>query len=161
MKYTILKGWHYHINLLMRAVALVALYPRKEVKKIVTFPVEAYYKENVIVHSGYNKLFGGGAWDHHETSARFVWLPDYDKKNEFRVFSYVYEYGKWDAEYLFNVVAEKEVALSISITEQGYQFSYGRHYFTVKHHDPKLRRMLQPYHGGEDKAYKTYSIKLS
>lgn len=161
MKYTIKKGNHYHSNLIMRLWMIIAMFPRKVVKYKVKFTKEAWYNKNVVIHSGYNKLFGAGAINHHIRSARFVWQPDFNNENRFRISTYVYEKGKWKARYVCTISADIEYEMKIEKNNNGYIFTCNGEKHLVEHKHPTLFRLLQPYHGGKDVAYHTYSIYLN
>ncbi len=160
MKYTIKKNRHYHSNLLMRLWAFVAFYPRKEIKQKVMLTKSCWYDRSVVVKSGFNKLFGGGALNHHETSARFVWQPDFDIPHQFKIHSYVYENGKWEAKYLFNMNADQYYDFTIAKDCNGYVFYWDGFYDIVKHDNPKLTKLLQFYFGGQDTAPHTMTAYM-
>ena len=162
MKYTIKRGHHYHSSLLMRIYQWIALrINRKDVAYKVRITPEAWYNESEVENLGYNKLFGGGALNHHETSARFVWLPDFDNVGKYKIFSYVYRNGMWKSNYLFTMTANQTYNMRVSVISTGYVFKWDGFYDFVDHDDPKLTKLLQPYHGGKDTAYHTYTIYLT
>ncbi len=162
MNYKIKVGKHYHSNLIARIKAFLNIFNKKRITKKVLFTEECWYPKNYVVNSGYNKLFGGGAILHQQTSARFVWMPNYEDNSKFQIFSYVYENGEWSDNYLCDISVGQwtELSIKIPIAKDSYNFIYPGGELNIPHHDPKLKKELQPYHGGRDYAYRTYNIKI-
>lgn len=162
MKYKIKQGKHYHSNLTMRVVDALRLCNKDYIGYHVMLESNCWYPSSVVQNSGYNKLFGAGKMNHQEDSARFVWQPDFDNVGRIKIFSYVYQDGIWTAKYLFTSSVGQWYALSIYLYYDplSYVFSYVDNEYIVEHNDPVLRKVLQPYFGGQDTAYKDMVIHL-
>ncbi len=160
MKYKIKKGKHYHSNWTARIKALFDIRNRSRIAYKAMLEENCWYPESFVNTAGYNKLFGGGALLHKQNSARFVWQPDYDNEGQFKIYSYVYTNGEWDAKYLFNMHVGQWYDMRIVKQPTGYLFDWTDGYDLITHPKPGLKKLLQPYFGGHDTAYNNMTIWL-
>jgi hypothetical protein len=102
-----------------------------------------------------------GSMNPHKNSARIVWLPDFKNKNQFRLFAYFYEHQKrLEVTYLTNVQANRKFNAEIRAGKNEYGFRVGDVHFKQAHGKVKRCIRLQPYFGGQDKAYQTMFVRL-
>jgi hypothetical protein len=157
-KYKIKKGRHYHSNFFQR---LNFLNLKRNLGYTVEFDTSCWYPEEKVNNLGYNKLFGMGSVNPKKNSARIVWLPDFEHKNQFRLYAYAYENkNRLEVVYLTNVQANKKFRAEVRANGSHYAFRLDE--FQLKQPHGKVKRgiRLQPYFGGRDKAYQTMFVRL-
>jgi len=165
MKFTIKQGEHYSNKRLW--IWLNKRNNRKKIIYSVVLDENCWYNENVVSYSGWNKIFGFGAWYHHNDSARFVWKPDYENKGKLIIASYVYKNGDWSATEFSNIYVNNAKTMSIQSIKSplpnssGYLFKCGIDEIFIKHPNPVNDKKLWPYFGGYDRAYKDMNITLN
>jgi hypothetical protein len=157
-KYKIKKGRHYHSNFFQR---LNFLNLKKNLAYNAELDASCWYPEETVKNLGYNKLFGMGSINPRKNSARIVWLPDFEHKNQFRLFAYSYENNKrLEAKFLTNVQANRKFKAEIRASGGNYAFMLEGVQFNLTHGKVKRGIRLQPYFGGQDKAYQTMLVRL-
>lgn len=111
-----------------------------------------------------NKLYGiGFGLNHHKNSCRLGWIPEFDEKNIFRLFAYVYdtkngehisvEMGKFQAGIIY--------VCNIESKDNKYYFScpfIGTAEIDNNKKDCKLQTELNFYHGGNNTAPKDENV---
>ncbi len=165
MRFTIKQSCHYSNKALLKFLLIFLNFFRRSgyLNYSVVFSKHWWYDPKVVSYSGWNKIFGFGAIFHHTTSARLVCQPD-TEFGKLTVASYVYENGDWNAIEFSHAYIESAVSMSIDVvdngTNKGYSFTCGKDIIFIEHSNPKSCKLLWPYFGGIDRAYKRLWIKL-
>jgi len=164
MNFTIKQGEHYSNR---RAWIW---FNRHNRRGILTYSVvlseHAWYSDNVVAYSGWNKIFGFGAWNHHHHSARLVWKPDDLHEGRLLIAAYTYESGVWTAREFSNMFVENAKTMMIESiysdnpSDTGYSFICGDDSEFIRHSNPRYDKKLWPYFGGHDRAYKDIDVRL-
>lgn len=161
MKYTIKEGRHYHSNKKARLYDFLCTQQRSSIRATIMISENCWYDKSYIVNTGYNKLFGAGMLAHQVNSARFVWNPDYENKGRFNIYAYTYNNGVWSAEFLGTVSAGQWFTCEIVSTGTTYEYFLDDDAYTsMPCPNPKLTKILQPYFGGQDTAYRDMHIHI-
>jgi hypothetical protein len=120
---------------------------------------DAWYPKGYVGYSGWNKIFGYGGINHHNNSARLVWQPS-EEEGKLIIAAYVYEEGEWTATEFSHCYTDAAINMTIEITKNGYKFYCGKDEVEIQHYHTEYRKLLYPYFGGRDRAYKDITIKL-
>jgi hypothetical protein len=164
MKFKIKQGNHY-----TNKRWWIRLNRKNRFKKIaysVVLSSNWYYNDNIISYSGWNKIFGFGAINHHNISARLVCKPDKENKDKLIIASYVYKNGEWYDNIFSYTYTENAKSMAIrvieddDITKRGYKFYCGYDSIFIQHDNPRYEKKLWPYFGGWDRSYKDIFITL-
>jgi hypothetical protein len=162
MKLTIRQGWHYTNKRWL--IWLKKLNRYKRLAYSVSLSEDWWYEEKAVSYSGWNKIFGFGAWYHHGNSARLVCQPDYNVKGRLNVAAYVYEQGDWEAYVFSHMYVKSATSMAVEVVDNeeeiGYRFYCGKDSLFVAHINPRYDKKLWPYFGGWDRAYKEVSVLL-
>jgi len=164
MKFTIKQGEHYTNKRWW--IWLNKQNSRRKIIYSVVLGKTCWYKNEVVSFSGWNKIFGFGAWYHHNDSARFVWKPDYENKDRLIIASYVYNNGEWESNEFSYTYTDNAKTMSIEVIKtplpntSGYLFKCGNDEIFINHPNPVNNKKLWPYFGGYDRAYKDMDITL-
>ena len=164
MNFTIKQGGHYTNK------RWWIWFNRHNRRRVLTYSVvlskDWWYSDKLVSFSGWNKIFGFGAWNHHNHSARFVCKPDDLQEGRLVVAAYTYESGVWTAKEFSDYYVENAKTMSIESVyganpaETGYLFKCGANEEFVRHPNPRYEKKLWPYFGGHDRAYKELRATL-
>ncbi len=167
MKFKIKKGNHFS------CLNLDKLWPisKQRIHKKIKFMSTCWYPKNIVIHSGWNKLYGISGLNIHGKSARFVWQPDFKNKNYICIAAYIYGYDeineqhRWYVKEMIKVKVEETFEITIVKMNNGWQFrakdnpyNWVHVYFESK--TPWMTFKAYPFFGGRDKAYHTMEIEI-
>ena len=164
MKFTIKQGEHY-----TNRRWWIWLNRRNRTRRLmysVVLSANSWYSDKLVAYSGWNKIFGFGAWNHHADSARLVYKPDDLHEGRLLVAAYTYEAGIWTAREFSHTYVESARTMAIEAvhdadpSKTGYSFLCGCDQLFVRHPNPINVKKLWPYFGGHDRAYKDFSVTL-
>lgn len=136
--------------------------------KTVRFNKSQWVPEDVVVNSGWNKLFGFGGlfhktnwWIFKGNSVRWAWRSDHNNEGVFKLAAYCYIDGERHTVELTRIAIDTDFKLSISKCKDGYLFRYGgiSHFIDKTGRKPTWKK-LGFYHGGEDAAYWDMNCKI-
>jgi hypothetical protein len=151
--YIIKKGRHYANFKLERLWPFTDLAIRGEVM----LSKECWYPEECIKHSGWNKIRGiGQIFGVHTNSGRLGFQANTKKEGYCTIAGYWYtDGGDWNATVIKDIKVEQWYPFIIDWNDGEWFFSIDNSYVTAEGSKPFCPVQLNPYFGGEDKAYNT------
>lgn len=161
MRFTIKQGQHYHSNQLARLLLLTKTKEHTSIQAKIMFSEDCWYPKSYVSNNGYNKLFGSGGIAHQINSARFVWKPNFEQNGKFDIYAYTYTSGIWTDKYITTVGVGQWVEYHVDNTSHaGYTYLCNGVQVVVFHKNPEMNKILQPYFGGKDTAYRSMNIYI-
>jgi hypothetical protein len=158
VKLLIKKGKHYHSNFFRRIFFLNA---KNRLSFNVKFDQACWY-EKVNNDSGdLNKVYGFGGANPQKRSARFAWVPDFERSGVLKIYAYVYDEGERITEYLGEITTGTSSRFEL-FKGGSYKFSMNgkAKEISVKGKTRKWIRFY-PYFGGNNKAPQNMTIELN
>ena len=160
MIYTIFKGWHFSLPHLPIFVC------SNEINKTIVISKEAWFEKKTVDDEDINKLFGVsfGFSGIHKNSFRIGWKPSKYKHN-IDLYAYYYNNeGKHTSEFLTTIFNSYHYHMAIRWdTNNMFEVDIdGENYFMekLKIKQSKLKFFCRPYHGGQNRANRTYNIVI-
>ena len=161
MIYTILKGWHYSLPPFPVFVC------GNEINKTISISKEAWFEKKTVDDEDINKLVGVsfGLGGIHKNSFRVGWKPSKYKHN-IDLYAYYYNNeGKHTSEFLTTIFTSYHYNLAVRWDSNNlFEIDIdGENYFCKKLEIKQtwLKFFCRPYNGGNNKAKKTYDIRIS
>ena len=160
MIYKIYKNSHYSLPPLPIFIC------GNEINKTIVISKEAWFEKKTVDDEDINKLFGVsfGINGVHKNSFRIGWKPSKYKHN-IDLYAYYYNNeGKHTSEFLTTIFTSYHYHMAIRWdTNNMFEVDIdGENYFMkrLKIEQSKLKFFCRPYHGGQNRANRTYNIVI-